>query len=725
MPVMATSQPTTGGHHHEPHSHARRRRWRWLLPAAVVLVWLLVGGPLGSFTGRLSEVQSNDNATFLPTEAESTRVTDLQEDFLDQTSIPAIVIWENQDGLEPRTVQAAAEDLQAIAGLDGVVGEVSPPIPSPDGQALQAVVLLDADLGEGLVDVVEEMRAQVADTTGAEVYIAGPAGVLADFVAAFSGLDGILLITAAIVVLLILFVVYRSPLLPFVVLISALLGLGVAAAFVYLLADKDVLTLNGQSQGILFILVVGAATDYALLLTARFREELRENRDRFDAMRIALRQSVEPIVASGTTVILGVLCLLFSELNSNQGLGPVGAIGVVFALLAALTFLPAVLVLLGRAAFWPFRPAYGSPHPETTGVWGRVARLVGRRSRVVWIVTTVVLAGMAAFAPRLDAEGIADTELFLRPQQSVEGQDALARHFPAGAGSPAVIIAGEDQVEDVLRIVDGVDGVEAAAPMTESGQPGQGPVRVVDGNVSIDAVLTDSPDSDAAIATIRELRTAVDDVDGDEVLVGGQTAIQQDVRASSLRDRNVIIPIVLLVIFLVLVLLLRALVAPLLLIATVVLSFAATLGVASLVFEYVLSWPGADPSIPLYAFVFLVALGIDYNIFLMTRIREESLRRGTRPGILKGLAVTGGVITSAGIVLAATFSALGVIPILFLGQIAFLVAFGVLLDTFIVRSLLVPALGYDIGPGIWWPSQLARRKEPEESRARELADVGS
>jgi putative drug exporter of the RND superfamily len=722
---VTTAQHRTDEGSERAETPVRRSRWRWLLPAAVVLVWLFVGGPLGSFTGRLAEVQSNDNATFLPSDAESTRVAELQERFQEQATLPAIVVWENVDGIEASTQQAAAEDVQAIASIEGVVGEPTPPIPSEDGQALQSIVLLDADLGDGLVDVVEQMRQQVADTSGAEVYVAGPGGVLADFVVAFEGIDGILLLTAAVVVLLILLVVYRSPVLPIVVLISALLALGVAAACVYVLADNDVITLNGQSQGILFILVVGAATDYALLLTARYREELRENRDRFAAMRVALRQSVQPIVASGSTVILGVLCLLFSELNSNRGLGPVGAIGVVFAVVSALTFLPAVLVLLGRAAFWPFRPAYGSAHPETTGIWGRVARLVGRRSRPLWIVTTLALAGLAAFAPTLHAEGISETDLFLRPQESVAGQAAIARHFPAGVGTPTVIIATEDQVDDVVRVAEGLDGVDVTAPLTESGQPGQGPAKVVDGLVQIDALLTDPSDSDGAIATVRELRAALDDVDGDPVLVGGQTATNLDVRESSLRDRNTIIPIVLVVIFAVLVLLLRALVAPLLLIATVVLSFAATLGVASLVFEYVFDWPGADPSIPLFAFVFLVALGIDYNIFLMTRIREESFRRGTRPGILKGLAVTGGVITSAGIVLAATFSALGVIPILFLGQIAFLVAFGVLLDTIVVRSLLVPALGYDIGPRIWWPSKLARRGEPQEARAPELADVGS
>ncbi len=717
---MTTSDTTTAEQTPE-----RRSRWRFVLPAAVVIVWLFVGGPLGSFTGRLAEVQSNDNASFLPSDAESTRVTELQEGFQEQTVLPAIIIWESEDGLSAETQQAAVSDLEAIASLDGVVGQVSPPIPSEDGQALQAIVPLDPNLGEGLIDVVEEIRAQLADTPGAEVYVAGPAGILADFADAFAGIDGILLVTAGVVVLVILLIVYRSPVLPFLVLLSALLGLGVASAVVYFLADSDIITLNGQSQGILSILAVGAATDYALLLTARFREELRENQDRFAAMRVALRQSFAPIVASGSTVILGVLCLLFSELNSNRGLGPVAAIGIACSLLVALTFLPAALVLLGRVAFWPFRPAYGSPHPETTGVWGRVARLVGRRARRVWIVTAAVLLAFAAFAPTLDADGLSETELFLQPEESVEGQAALSRHFSGGAGNPVVVIANEDAADEVLEVMESTDGIDSAAIVTESGQPGQGPAKVVDGQVQIDAVLGSDPNSDEAFATVRGLRVDLDDVSGADALVGGTTAINLDVRESSQRDNTVIIPIVLLVIFVVLALLLRALLAPVLLIATVVLSFAATLGVASLVFDYVFGWPGSDPSVPLYAFVFLVALGIDYNIFLMTRIREESFRRGTRPGILKGLAVTGGVITSAGIVLAATFSALGVIPILFLAQIAFLVAFGVLLDTIVVRSLLVPALSYDIGPRIWWPSKLARREEPEEARAPELADVGA
>jgi RND superfamily putative drug exporter len=344
--------------------------------------------------------------------------------------------------------------------------------------------------------------------------------------------------------------------------------------------------------------------------------------------------------------------------------------------------------------FWPFRPKYGSATTEHTGLWGRVARLVGARPRVVWIVTTLVLLAGAAFLPQLNASGTAQSDLFLTEVDSGTGQEVLSRHYPGGSGSPTVVIADQraaDQVLDATK-VDGVS--EAAATATK------------DGKVLIQAVLDDPSDSEAAVSTVERIRDAVHAVPDADAKVGGQTAIQLDTQKASEHDRTLIIPIVLVVIFLVLAVLLRALVAPLMLIATVVLSFAATMGVSALVFNHLLDFPGSDPAIPLFGFIFLVALGIDYNIFLMTRVREEAVTAGTREGTLHGLAVTGGVITSAGVVLAATFAALAVIPVLFLAQIAFIVAFGVLLDTVVVRSLLVPALTIDIGRKIWWPARL-------------------
>jgi RND superfamily putative drug exporter len=331
-------------------------------------------------------------------------------------------------------------------------------------------------------------------------------------------------------------------------------------------------------------------------------------------------------------------------------------------------------------------------------LWERVAALVSRRDRLVWVVTALALAGLAALLPLLRADGVAQTELFLGQAQSVDGQQALGRHFPAGGSAPTVVIADADRTDQVVATLREVPGVAEVRPDAQAG-----------GLARITVVLAAPPDSDEAIATVPRLRAAVAGVPQAEALVGGPSAVDYDTRAAANRDRMLIIPLALVVVFLVITWLLRALLVTALLLASVVLSFAATLGIAAVVFNYLFDFPGADPSLPLFAFVFLVALGVDYSIFLMTRVREEAVRRGTRAGVQEGLAVTGRVITSAGVVLAATFSALGVIPILFLAQIAFLVAVGVLIDTLVVRSLLVPGLCHDIGSRIWWPSQLSRR----------------
>ena len=702
----------------ETHGPASRRRW--ILPALLVLVWLAVGGPLGSFQGQLAGVAENDNASFLPATAESTRVNEIQPRFAEAAIIPAIIVYERESGITANDVAAAEDDLARIGELDGLVGEISPPIPSEDGQALQVIVPLDADLGEELSVVVTDMREIVSDNDIDFVSVAGPGGIFADFGEAFGDIDGFLVIVTALVVAFILVLVYRSPILPVLVLLGAALALGVSAAAVYGLVKAGVITLNGQSQGILLILVFGASTDYALLLVSRFREELHRSADKYDAIRKALRGAVAPIVASAVTVILGVLCLLFSDLNSIRGLGPVSAIGIAASLLVQLTYLPAALTLLGRGAFWPRRPKKDDMTPGTQGIWAKVAGLVRTHPRRVWVATSLLLLVAASFVLQLRVGGASQTDIFLTEVDSVAGQEALARHYSAGAGSPAVIIGPADDLDDLVTAAESVESVDSVTVTTEPppgappGVPGppDGEPKVVDGLVEINAVLRVSADGEAGYAVIRELREAVGQVGDRSALVGGFTAINLDTQDTSERDLTLIIPIVLLVVFLVLALLLRAIVAPLVLIATVVLSYLATLGVAELVFDHVFGWPPADPSVPLFGFVFLVALGIDYNIFLMTRVREESLTSGTRPGILAGLRVTGGVITSAGVVLAATFAALGVIPILFLAQIAFVVAFGVLLDTTVVRSLLVPALTHNIGKAIWWPSKLARAEQP-------------
>jgi RND superfamily putative drug exporter len=689
----------------QPERRSPARLLRWGLPVLLLVVWLAIGGLGGPIQGKLSEVQRNDNGAFLPTTAESTEVNQLQQKFQRAQSLPAVLIFERSTGLTTADRDAIAAKARQVAAADGVNGTVPPPIPSADHQAEQVVVPLDQD-GAKLTDRVKHLRdiATGGLPAGLAAHVTGPAGIIGDFAAAFGGIDGLLLGVAALVVALILTVVYRSPILPVLVLLTAALALCAAVLVVYQLAKHDVLTLNGQSQGILFILVFGAATDYSLLLVSRFREELRSTASTWHALRTALRFSIEPIAASAGTVILGLLCLLLSDLTSTRGLGPVAAIGIAASLLAALTFLPATLALFGRAAFWPLRPKLGSQVHKETGPWARVSGVVGRRPRAIWLVTGLVLVAAAAFLPQFKAAGVAQSDLFLTTVDSVTGQQVLSRHFAGGTGSPVVIIARQDAAGPVLTAVRGTNGISAAVQAS----------KPVDGLVEISATLRDPADSEAAVTTVRDLRTTVHAVPGAQALVGGQTAIQLDTQDTSTRDRSLIIPVVLAVVFVILALLLRALLAPLLLMLTVVLSFAATLGVSALVFNHLLHFPGADPSVPLFAFVFLVALGIDYNIFLMTRIREETLRHGTRSGALRGLAVTGGVITSAGVVLAATFGALAVIPVLFLAQIAFLVAFGVLLDTLLVRSLLVPALTVDIGRAVWWPSRLART-EPKQS----------
>ncbi|MDA1362322.1 efflux RND transporter permease subunit [Glycomyces luteolus] len=680
-----------------------RRRLRWLLPALLALAWLTLGAFAGPSAGKLSEVASNDGSAFLPSTVESTEVNEMRAAFDDTRATPAIIVAERRGGL---TAADRAYLETANASLTELEHLAVPPIPprlsaETPPEAAQLVVLIDAAAEES--EAVAAIRAVLEDDrpAGLDVLLTGQAALGADLGEAFSGVDGLLLLVAAAVVAVILVLVYRSPLLPLLVLLSCGFALAAASAVVYALADAGAIDLNGQSQGILFILVFGAATDYALLLVARFREELDAGDDRFTAVRKALRATIEPIAASAGTVILGVLCLLFSRLESNRGLGPVAAIGIAAAFLAAVTFLPAVLALLGRAAFWPRRvPGRGR---RRSRLWSAAAGLVARRPRAVWVTTTTGLLVAAAFMLQLKADGTAQTDVFLTGVDSVAGQEVLADHFPAGSGAPAVVVADADALEEVLAAAE-VEGVAAAAPKTDA----SGVVLEADGLVLIEAVLEDAPDSDAAMDTVERLRDSVHAVDGADAKVGGPTAIQLDTLATSERDRAVIIPIVLAVILAVLMLLLRSILAPLLLTATVVLSFGATMGVSALVFNHLFGFPGADPTVVLFGFVFLVALGIDYNIFLMTRVREESARLGTRAGTLRGLVATGGVITSAGVVLAATFAALAVLPILFLAQIAFVVAFGVLLDTVIVRSLLVPALTFDAGRAVWWPSRLAR-----------------
>lgn len=716
-----------------PQSPTERRgrgALRGLIILAVLGIWLAIGALGGQAQGKLSDVQENDSASFLPEGAESTQAAALAAQFSDATTLPALVVVEAQPpgtALTPdqlAAVQQWAADIPGLTveGTDATIEEylVGPvvPIPSEDGQAVLVALPLDAAAVTEVTEeevrvvnaVVETLRDSAADAfegTGLEAWVTGPAGAIADLVEAFAGIDGILLGVALLVVLLILILVYRSPSLPFAVIFTSLFGLTLASLAVYQLAANGAIDLNGQSQGILFILVVGAATDYALLLVARYREELHRHESVYVAMRAAWRASLAPISASAGTVIAGVLCLLLSDLSSNRGLGPVAAIGIASAYLAALTLLPALLLVAGRrsrAVFWPRIPRPAAPDAEPVeakpGLWERLAAFVARRDRIVWIVTAVVLLGFSAFLPTLRASGTNDADVFLTEVESVAGEDALAAHFDAGQVEPIVIVVPQAEAASVVDAVTAVDGVTSAAVQPVA--PGATEPLVVDGLVVVNAVTEAGSDTQAAVDVVRDVRQVVHDASADAV-VGGAAAERLDLQDTAQRDLRIIVPTVLAVILVVLIMLLRAVVAPVLILLANVLSFGASLGVAALLFNNVFGFPGADPSVVLYAFVFLVALGIDYTIFLMTRVREESLKVGTRLGVQRGLAVTGGVITSAGIVLAATFGALAVIPLLFLAQISFIVAFGVLLDTLVVRSLLVPGLVHDIGRPTWWP----------------------
>ena len=721
---------------------------RWLrigIPVLLVLIWLVGGSIGGPYFGKIDEVSTNDQSTFLPSSAEATQVQQRLADFTGGDTIPAVVVVTGDGALTNDQLASVADLATTISGVEGV-GEVSPGIPSDDGEAVQLFVPIETagDVG----DTVEAVRAAVAADlpSGMDAWVTGPAGFTADLVQGFLGIDGLLLGVALGAVFIILVIVYRSPLLPILVLLTSTFALCVALLTVWWLAKAGVFVLNGQVQGILFILVIGAATDYALLYVARFREAIAQGTRRWDATTTAWRGAFEPILASGGTVIAGLLCLLLSDLATNRALGPIASIGIAFAVLSALTFLPALLALVGRAAFWPFAPKQGvtrdvgaevealvtNPDAPVRGFWERLARLIARHARIVWIATTVVLLAASVGVLQLKADGVPQSDLVLGASEARDGQDVLAAHFAAGSGSPAYVIVPQGDVAAAVEVLEGADGIDSVAAASKDSASGQVAVSVSNGevvyttagppsqtapeptvsggSVLLIATLGDEADSLAAEDTVSELRTAFADRLGEgTVLVGGPTAIDLDTNDTSIRDRTVIIPVILFVILVILMLLLRAVVAPLLLILSVIISFGAALGVSALVFNHVFHFPGADPAVPLYGFVFLVALGVDYNIFLMSRVREESLRHGTRPGILRGLVATGGVITSAGLVLAATFAALGVIPILFLAQLAFIVAFGVLLDTFIVRSLLVPAAAYDLGRVIWWPSKLWRR----------------
>jgi putative drug exporter of the RND superfamily len=792
------------------------RRAKWV----VFLVWLVgivvAVGPLQLPT-KFSDAENNESSSYLPEDAESTKALTATEDLQGGELASAVIVYYRPTGLTAADRAKIQEDVQRLTrkrfpGVirdgakaagggppvrrpNGCAGPSTPvpgqpadyrpfvgPVCSDDGNAAILTAYIRGNgQGDTILDPVDYWRDQVSDPGGGlEVKITGGAGYSADAIKVFEGINGTLLLAAVTLVIVLLILIYRSPIFLFVPLTAVIFAELLARSLGYGLSEIGV-TINSQSSSIMSVLVLGAGTDYALLIVARYREELHNRLDRHEAMAAAMSSAGPAVLASAATVIAGLLCLTIAKVNGTSGMGPIAAMGVACAALSMLTLLPALLTICGRRAFWPFvphstrwmaregvtagrlrrriveGPRLGALLPvvggalvvlillpivilnalitrltrglvpslilgpldrglfkpyevrrfrheriadETHGFWSRVGRFVARQPARVAAGSVLILlvfcGGLAFFSTDLTTNDSYRTEV-----ESVEGQDILARSFPAGASAPTdIVVPNSGSVQSVRRAVQGVKGVELVSGPVAQGDPG----------VLVQAVLDPPPYSTDAFDLIDPIRDAAHRAAGG-TLVGGPSAIEFDVREAAAWDSKVIPPIVLVVVFLILAGLLRAVVAPLLLIGTVILSFVAALGVGYFAYDVLFDFPGSDPSLPLFAFVFLVALGVDYNIFLMARAREETLTHGTRPGMLRALAVTGGVITSAGIVLAGTFSVLAVLPLVFLTEIGFVVAFGVLLDTFLVRSVLVPALVELIGPKIWWPSALAREEE--------------
>ncbi|MFD0150841.1 MMPL family transporter [Streptomyces sp. NPDC055721] len=665
----------------------------------VLALWAVLLVPVLMLAGQLGDVEENDNSAWLPGNAESTKVVARAETFQRADTVPALVIYDRPEGITPADLAEARADAEAFKGIENVVGQPQGPVPSQDGKAIQTVVQVQKDKTgwEGIgktVDALIEVGEENAGGLG--VHVTGPAGYASDSIKAFSG-GGALTTITSLVVVLILLLTYRSPVLPLLPLLTVGVALVTSEAVIYLLAKNAGLVVNKQTSFILTVLVFGAATDYALLLISRYREELLRHEDRHEAMAEALYRSSPAIIASAATVAVSLMLLMLATLNSTQGLGPACAVGILVGLLAMVTLMPALLVICGRWIFWPVKPAYGSAEKVKEGIWTRVGTAVSRRPRIVWIGTTLVLAVMAIGVLGLKADGLSNKDQFTGTPQMAVGERIQSEHFPAGSGDPVFVVAEAAAAEQVRTALTGVPGVVGVST----------PV-IKDGQALMLGELKDDPSSRTAMRTVEQARTAVHRIEGADAQVGGSTAIMLDTQEAAARDSKVIIPIVLVVVLLILALLLRAIVAPLLLMATVVLSFGAAIGVSSLVFDHVFGFAGAEASFPLLTFVFLVALGIDYNIFLVTRVREVALLHGTRRGALEGLSTTGGVITSAGLVLAGTFAAMASLPLVFAAELGFAVAFGVLLDTMIVRSVLVTALTLDVGRWMWWPSKLFR-----------------
>ncbi|HEY5199160.1 MAG TPA: MMPL family transporter [Solirubrobacteraceae bacterium] len=677
------------------------RRTKWILAA----VWLVVAGFAASGSAKFQNAQNNDPSSYQPGSAESSKALAVTKRISGGQEVTAtVVVFERPGGLRPSDLRLITRERRKLnTELPPDTVRATRAVPSPDRKAVLLVfgLRLHGD-NKALIREVALIKAVVhRGPPRVTVKVTGPGGSSYDAVEIFNAINGTLLLVTVSLIFVLLVLIYRSPIFWIVPLLAVAFAELTAEGVGYLLTRAGV-TVTGESAAILTVLVFGAGTDYALLLVSRYREELRRNRDRHDAMRLALGRAGPVIIASGSTVILALLCLLAAEVDGTRGLGPIAAIGVLLAVLSGLTLLPSLLLIVGRGVFWPFVPRYeGGEAVEEPGVWRQIAARVDRSHRSIALTASAALVvlcfGVLALNP-----GLTSGNSFRDDVESAQGQTILAAHYPAGESEPVQVVdPGGRDLRAVRRAVAKVPGVVP-------GVLGVGPVQSVKGISLFNVTLAANPASRSAFATIAPLRRAAKAAGGQGILIGGPTAQEFDLRTAATHDTGVVVPLIVIVVFLILALLLRSLVAPAVLIATVLLSYGAALGTGAFLFAHVFGYPGEDPSLVLFTFLFLVALGVDYNIFLMARVREETLRSGTRSGAVRALAVTGPVITSAGIVLAGTFSALASLPLIGFTELGFVIAFGVLIDTFLVRTILVPAVVIELDRRIWWPSALAR-----------------
>lgn len=682
----------------------RKTAWATLLIGLIFAV--LAFGPLAAKTAETVP------GVGLPADTESVIVDEKLATLPGSDSTAAVIVYAAESELTDAQATWLQGEFDPIAqlptgGANDKFAEFSnvdlngskfvPPASISDDKttAVITVPMEKTENTEELTSRIETIReiAKEGMPSGLEVYVTGPEGFSADLSGVFAGADFTLLLSTVIIVAVLLLVTYRSPILWIIPLMVVGTADGMAGQLARQVAGLFGITPDGSVTGILAVLVFGAGTNYALLLIARYREELLKFENRHQAMAVALRGAGPAIIASGSTVVLALLALTLADLAGTRALGIVCATGIVIAMISALTVLPAALVVFGRGIFWPFVPKFGGINKSESGLWAKLGQGVSRKPVAVSVIGVIILGALATGASSIQV-GLASTERFLQQPEAVVGQQVLAEAFPAGATSPTIIVANNAQMNDVKEVAEKVPGVDSVVVGTKN-----------DEFTKLEVILDGEGQSEEAYSAIRALRVAVDDVSGADALVGGLDAQAMDVKDAYARDQLIVIPLILLLVFVVLVLLLRALVAPVLLLLTVVASFFASMGAGWWIFTNLLGFPALDLSVFLFSFLFLVALGVDFNIFLVTRAKEEAEKLGTKQGMIKALSSTGGVITSAGILLAAVFAVLGVLPLVALAQIGVIVCIGVLLDTLLVRTVIVPALAFMTGKTFWWPAK--------------------